>query len=548
LKTYSYFFAFLISLLSSSQVFCQISFGGTPPGIKYSIGIFDYPTIKLEAPDVTSLLEADAFDDKNGMPMRFGVSLPVEIDLANDGAWIKLPGGGEMCKLAVHVDNAQALTVYCSTFEIPKGGELYLYNHDQKQIIGSLTNRTNPKQQSFAMEMIQGETLTFEYFQPAGLIVKPRVLVSEIGYAYRSVENFFRLGVKGNADTCEVNINCPEGEGWQDQKNGVARILVKTNSSQVWCTGSLLNNTRLDYSPYFLTANHCGPAATPQNYDQWVFYFQYESPACENPDTTIQPTKSMVGATKVAAIDAFTGSDFKLLLLNESVPSTYHPFFNGWSAQGIPGTTGVTIHHPQGDLKKISTYTSTLISTTWDSVPNTHWRVVWAPTVTNWGVTEGGSSGCPIFDNNYRIVGHLTGGQASCQSQASPDYYGKFSYSWDQDPTSNETMLKPWLDPDDTGVQELDGIFLGVEEMQLPGVLNIYPNPTDGVVFIDLSKFSARNCELVVLDILGKEIIRKNIDMQVEELIMFDLSHFHSGVYIIQVNTNDGVFVGKVMR
>ncbi len=57
------------------------------------------------------------------------------------------------------------------------------------------------------------------------------------------------------------------------------------------------------------------------------------------------------------------------------------------------------------------------------------------------------------------MIGTLTGGLAGCDDPDKPDYYGKFSYHWQSNGTADTAQLKPWLDPDDTGVLSLDGIL-----------------------------------------------------------------------------------------
>ncbi|WP_439489919.1 hypothetical protein [Algoriphagus sp.] len=47
----------------------------------------------------------------------------------------------------------------------------------------------------------------------------------------------------------------------------------------------------------------------------------------------------------------------------------------------------------------------------------THWRIIWAPTDTNHSVTEGGSSGSSLINNNRKVIGQLHGGLAGCNSQ-----------------------------------------------------------------------------------------------------------------------------------
>lgn len=153
-----------------------------------------------------------------------------------------------------------------------------------------------------------------------------------------------------------------------------------------------------------------------------------------------------------------TGSDYLLVELNATPPTNYNVYYNGWNANNTASASGVGIHHPAGGRKKISTYTSALASATYGgTVANTHWRVVWAATANGHGVTEGGSSGSPIFNSSGLIVGTLTGGSSYCTAPTSPDFYGKMSYHW----TSNSAgqQLKSFLDPGNTGALTLTGTY-----------------------------------------------------------------------------------------
>ena len=180
-----------------------------------------------------------------------------------------------------------------------------------------------------------------------------------------------------------------------------------------------------------------------------------------------------------------TGSDFCLVLLNQGIPDTFNVYFNGWSRKDTTSPSGVCIHHPEGDLKKISTYNKPLITANYNGNPNPcHWEVTWIATSNGHGVTEGGSSGSPLFDNHGRIVGTLTGGDSSCDTADLdlPDYYGKFSWSWDKNGVDSTTRLKDWLDPDNTGVMYLDGIELGIPAHVKTLSVQLFPNPfTDGI-------------------------------------------------------------------
>jgi hypothetical protein len=75
------------------------------------------------------------------------------------------------------------------------------------------------------------------------------------------------------------------------------------------------------------------------------------------------------------------------------------------------------MHHPGGGIKKICQDTDALTQATFNLAP------CWKISTWEQGVTEGGSSGSPLFDQNHRIVGQLFGGQASCALPLN-DYYG----------------------------------------------------------------------------------------------------------------------------
>jgi len=527
---------FLIVLLNLKN-YAQISHGGTPPTFHQNMENTHFKHINLETPDFDKLLDEDEFTDKHGIALRFAVSIEAEIDFAKAGTWLTLDDGSSICRLAISVHEAQALIMYYNTFILPKGGKLYIYNTDKTQVIGAFTHQTNTKRGAYATEMITGETTIFEYHAPIGISERPQIKIEEVGFVYRTVANERAFG---DAGSCEVNIKCPEGDAWQDQARGITRIIVKQGGFSVWCTGSLVNNTNFDGKPYLLTADHCGPNATPTQYNQWIFYFRYEGDECANPttDTTFN-NYTIIGCSKIAAAGgAGFESDFKLVLLNDVIPENYQPYFNGWSTIDETSETGVTIHHPQGDVKKISTYTASLISTNWGNVPNTHWRVIWAATETEWGVTEGGSSGSPIFNADGLIIGQLTGGDASCINQSGPDYYGKFSHSWHLTGSADSTKLKPWLDPDDSGVTQLGGFTSALPKKKTELVSSIFPNPATAKAFVDLGENRQAETFVYITDLMGRVILSKKVANDNSRFVELDLSGFSGGIYFVQIETN----------
>jgi len=321
-----------------------------------------------------------------------------------------------------------------------------------EQII-HLTTQNQSKR--FGTSLFKSDKIIIEF--SSNEIKELPFVIREIGL-FKSAEN----RDFGNAAWCEISVNCPEGDNYSKIKNSVSRILVKQGSSLFWCSGSLINNTKMDKKPYLLTANHCGDLSSVDDYSDWVFDFNFESEDCDKP--LFEPEKNTVYGSKLLAkapgsVNSF--SDFKLLLLNHDLPPVANAFYVGWDRRNTASANGAGIHHPQGDIKMISTYSDNLLSTNYfDSNENTdgkYWRVIWSETESGHGVTEGGSSGSPIYNSSGLLVGTLTGGQADCDLQTSPDWYGKFSYHWESNGNDSATQLKYWLDPISSGTEVLNG-------------------------------------------------------------------------------------------
>jgi len=433
-------------------------------------GLYQFDKIFIEAPQI-GFIKSD-IEPKTG-PYRFAYNQKSDISFSNSGEWNDLKDGNRICLLEIENPGALGLIIYYDAFEIPESAHLYIYNADHSVVLGPFTASSNPKCEEFATGILTGDKIYFEYYQPEYTTEKPVVEMGEIAYVYRGLEDN-RFAWNDPAGSCEVNVNCPEGNDWQMEKRGIARIISKEGAYSAWCSGSLLNNERQDGTPFFLTACHCGETSTESEFNQWLFHFNYETENCETSET--EPVYNLVtGAQLKARRSLDGGSDFMLLELNELIPMEWNLYYNGWDAVADNFTGGVSIHHPSGSVKKISTFSGNLSSATPNidgsvMATNSTWKVSWVETVTNHGVTEGGSSGSPLFNEQHRVIGTLSGGGASCSNLTSADYYGKFSYHWLENGVQSDIRIQNWLDPDSKGITGVDGF-----ELQVP----LFPGPTN---------------------------------------------------------------------
>ncbi|MBQ6725197.1 MAG: trypsin-like peptidase domain-containing protein [Bacteroidales bacterium] len=434
-----YIIIVVLTLAAAPCLFAQINRGGEP----YAFGnTLDNPVeVVMPAVDVEKYLLEDARNTDSKHPFRFGAELDTNLSLTNAGAWQQLPNGDRVWQLKVTCRGAKTLNFVFDRFVIPQGGRMFIYTPDRKYVTGAFTEQSNNPEHVFSTSLYPGQSVIMEYYEPLSVRGASELTLSTVIHGYRDI--FFKSdkGAYGTSGSCNININCPEGANWQLEKRGVALIL---NRGSAHCSGALINNTSNDGTPYFLTANHCvsGYGSNPSNF---VFVFMHESATCSG---TSGPTIYSVNYASLIA--NASNSDFALLKLNDTVPLSYNPLYLGWSRSTAAPTSMTCIHHPSGDLKKISHAGAGTSSTYLDNTSDdgTHWCV------SRWlqGTTEGGSSGSPLFNQNHQIIGQLHGGDASCSDRQGSDYYGKFSYSWtNNNASSSSERLKDWLDPNNTG-------------------------------------------------------------------------------------------------
>ena len=476
----------LMMMVSSITSSAQISQGGTPYSFSNTIQFLNKSaaTVTIQNPDLAVLAAEDAIVDPR-QAYRVGVNLPVNLNVNNSGIWQPLQNGGRLWRLVIHSDEAMALGLYYNNFYVPNGGQVFIYNETKDHVIGAFTAANNIQDQIRSTQMIEGETLTIEYYEAPGTIGLPAIEIKEVVYFYRGVEDFVngfayeRDGVAKygleKADNCQIDVACtPESNGWQNQIDAAVHYTFSQGGGTYVCSASMINNTAADCTPYIISAWHCGEPDAGSNINSWVWYWNYQKTTCAPNSNGSDPSKgsqTMTGGIVVASSgngtlnnppgnNQLAGSDFYLVELSSEPPTAYNAYYNGWNRSNTAATSGVSVHHPAGSAKKISTYNNSLSNSTYNGgASGAHWSVTWAATANGHGVTEGGSSGSPIYDQNGRTVGQLSGGASFCTATNQSDSYGKMYTNWDQCGTAATAQLAPWLDPGNTGAITMDGTY-----------------------------------------------------------------------------------------
>ena len=406
------------------------------------------PREVLPKVDVARLLAEDRERGKELIrpgPQRFAISADVAYTLDNSGAWHDVPGG-RVWRLRIHSPSAKSINLGITRFDMPDGAKLWIYDPMRKNVEGPYTAKHRSQRGSLWTPIIVGDEIVVEVFVPAGGAM-PEIEITKVNRAYRGFEK--AITGAGTEGTCENDVICPVGDPWRDQIRAVGAYTLNGTAT---CTGTMLNNTALDFTPYFLTANHC--SINNVNDATVVVYWNYESANCgtHGPGSTAD---NQTGATFRAAS---APSDFALIELNAKPDPAFNVFYAGWDASGVKPPMTVAIHHPAVDVKAISFSNSQPTINAYgnpvEDLTQNHWRAVWDS-----GVTEPGSSGSCLFGTgNKRCIGQLHGGPSFCGAAPSQlnDYYGRLSVSWTGGGT-DATRLSNWLDPINSGALGMDG-------------------------------------------------------------------------------------------
>ena len=505
-------------LIILNFVFSQVSIESTPKSFLSNknpiIQEIILPDINVEQIIEKNLIERESNELK---PYKFAETIYVDLNIRNSGNWTTLEDGSSLWQLKITSYEAYSLNLIYDTFHIPPGAEFFLYSENRDMILGAFTDSNHKPHGGFSTAPVIGESIILEYNQPENSNFDGEISISSIAHDYTDIFSKNSSRGYGDSGSCNNNANCSDFSIWQEQISSVAMIL--TSGGSRLCTGSLINNTEQDLTPYFLTANHCLGGN-----NSWIFMFNYESSGCENQDG---PTNMTVSGSTLLANNA--DSDFALLELNESIPESYNVYYSGWDITGNTPNTPVCIHHPSGDIKKISF--------DYDNASNSgnYWDIdSW-----NDGTTEPGSSGSPLFDgNSRRIIGQLYGGVASCTNNGY-DTYGKTSVSWN-------AGLSTYLDPLNSGIEILDGTSTGGGLTILHEDLDDIPYQDSSINFVANITSNVGNVEIAELyyDLGdGNGFMNENMSLGLNNSYQATINNLNDGMiieYYIQAINTDG--------
>jgi len=436
---HKYLVTILAALLASVSVNAQIEVKMGRPLFPVVNSFYD---IGIDPSQLEMMMSVKQSKDQ---PYRFALPSVVSLRPENSGT-IAHTKNETVWVVGVTSKGALSLNAIMNPFRLPQGGYLYVYDAARKVVRGAFTNESAANSGVLPILPVPGDSMIVECHFPGENVPPGCIEVNKVSHDFIGFfENAFTKDRNyGTSGACENDLLCSSDADHNLSARSVCRVLI---DGDVLCTGTLINNAGKDLKAYLLTANHC--ISTPAEATGSVFIFNYLSPWCNGPD--VDTKHSISGATLLASNSLI---DFSLVELNSFPPLVFRPYLAGWNISETAAESTYVIHHPSGDVMKVSTDDDPPVTSSYPTgalLGSGFWEVLDYET----GATEVGSSGAALFGQDDLIRGTLTGGKATCANPIE-DYYAKLCRMFDSS-TLTSKNLKAWLDPSSTGIKSLSG-------------------------------------------------------------------------------------------
>lgn len=436
---------FFLTYVLSFRSLGQISYGGTPASFNSLKSLrTQLPVIETAKVDNAALVLQDIQSRDQSKKYTFAKSFDADITPQTAGVW-DIAGGMKIWRISLRSEGAYSLNILFDRFILPTGASVFIYTPDHRIVRGAFNANNEQSSGMLPVYPLPGDEIIVEYNEPLNVSVPGDLHISKINHDYKNAIGDRPLGESG---TCNMDVYCKEALVMNVEKQAVVQLVI---GGIDLCTGTLVNNTTRDKTPYILTAGHCIQRASDAQ--TTVFTFNYESPYCgKNGSANGYVDQTMTGSILRARSDSL---DFALVELEMMPPPEYRPYYAGWDHSKTTPSSTRAVHHPLADVKKVSIDSDPPGIASYNDTghpPGSFWLIK------KWdiGTTEAGSSGGALFNESNLVVGTLRGGLANCEL-STDDYYAMFSYQWNFS-SLPARQLKVWLDPVNSGLTKIEAM------------------------------------------------------------------------------------------
>src|SRR5690606_33300280 len=134
------------------------------------------------------------------------------------------------------------------------------------------------------------------------------------------------------------------------------------------------------------------------------------------------------------------------------------------------------------------------------------------------------------------------GGYATCNQNTVEDFYGKFSYHWDQNGSTPNRRLKDWLDPLNTGISVLSGATLSDSAPPYDASqIKIRTNPVVNGKLEIMGLPVVKNRVIQIFDFKGNQVYPgKDTSpyVDIEQNGYISVSNLANGPYVLRITNN----------
>lgn len=430
--------AFILIVSFRQTTLAQLSEPGHPASMIHNTGFSDIPVIFL--PDFNNE-ELIAQDTCQSCGDAFGIDAVKEFDFWEHASKQVINNeydNVEIYRVKVKSNTANALHVIFSHFELATGEKIYIYSpNDTNRILGAFSAFNNKPDSTFISNRIMDSELVIEVNRKVSSHGSPKGIlnIQKFIHVYEERDDF------ENSFNCHNNVICaPWYNDFCNEIRSVVKFYRRKVDDERWwmCSGAVVNNSNNDFDPLILTADHC--VEDGRDFATWIVFFNFQSNVCD-PSNNGNDLMIVTGTDVIASDHGIGCPDIALMRLRQDIPIQYNVFFSGWSSLNLTyPQDGICIHHPRGDVKKISFGEIT------NPLFKTCHKVTWTD-----GTTEGGSSGAPLYTNSRLItaVNSHAPRDKSCDD-LKHNFFSRIEKSF--------STLQPHLTPDEEDIVAVGGI------------------------------------------------------------------------------------------
>lgn len=335
--------------------------------------------------------------------------------------WQMLSDGGKAARIEVKSPGAKAIRLGIDARITAPGVTLRFAGSGRRQVFGPYPASEIAPGQRYWSPVLEGDTATLEIYLPRGIGPDALALaipqISHIASA-RGLLRAEPLDEIGRAASCEHDVVCVATPAISAAAKASAKIFFSKRGNTYLCSATLINDAVSSNTPYLFTASHCIDSQEAASSLQAYWFF--DAISCGS--LAVPPYATVAGGAMLLA----RSDDYDWALLRMNNPPPAGATLSAWRAEPIGDGTQVSIlHHPEGDLKKLSQASSAGTSPL-SSLASGTFNVASHYTL---GVTEDGSSGAGLFTLStggaLELRGALFAGSSACERMRDPDYYSR---------------------------------------------------------------------------------------------------------------------------